>query len=448
MSIPSKLLWSRGQMMRAQHFQQQDQYHEARLRQFADALQPYLWGVRHIRWNHAALANNRLQLEALSAIFRDGDIFDAPASEMLPQAVDLSTLPTDTQEIVFYAALPGWTGGGGNLTGTLDAPGKARFSEVASTTHDLLTDGVPESVRYLNKRVLLISDKEPLGAYDCFPVIRLRRLVTGGFEADPAFVPPSVSIGAAPALQVKLNQLLEALQAKVNSLKANMREPSRNVIEFRSGDVSAFWLLHTASTAAAGLTHYAHHPAFHPERLFEALLNLAGALMTYSRHIALSALPRYLHDDPAQCFSALDSIIRELLDTVISARYFAIALEEKRTCYHSGKLDSGKLDGKTALYLAISASMPAVELVDVIPQRVKVGAPDDVDKCVLTSMSGVKLSHAPQVPSAIPIRPETYYFSLDHKSALYEQMLKAQSVTVYIPSGFDDLRVELIAVIE
>jgi predicted component of type VI protein secretion system len=39
-----------------------------------------------------------------------------------------------------------------------------------------------------------------------------------------------------------------------------MREPSRNVIEFRSGDVSSFWLLHTVSTSAAALMHYVRNP--------------------------------------------------------------------------------------------------------------------------------------------------------------------------------------------
>jgi type VI secretion system protein ImpJ len=44
------------------------------------------------------------------------------------------------------------------------------------------------------------------------------------------------------------------------------------VIEFRSGDMSSFWLLHTASTSFASLTHYFQHPALHPERLYEQLL--------------------------------------------------------------------------------------------------------------------------------------------------------------------------------
>jgi type VI secretion system protein ImpJ len=111
-----------------------------------------------------------------------------------------------------------------------------------------------------------------------------------------------------------------------------------------------------------------------------------------------------------------------------------------------GRLDSGKLDETTELYLSVSAATPASELAETVPLRFKVGAPDDVEKCVLTAMPGLKLSHAPQVPAAIPVRPDTYYFAIENRGALYEQMLKAQSISVYVPAGIRDLQLELIAV--
>jgi type VI secretion system protein ImpJ len=442
MSIPSKVLWGEGLFLRPQHFQQQDRYHEARLHHTAQALHPYLWGVRSIEWDYDALKANRLRLQSLSLIFRDGEIVDAPSSDPLPVAADLSTIPPSVLEVTWHAALPSLAPGGGNAS----TAGGARYSPSTRETSDLYTQAAGADVSFLKSAVRLVSDQEPLGAFDCVPVIRLRRLVTGGFEPDPSFIPPGLSIAGAPALKAMLDRLLDALQAKVQSLQGHMREPSRNVIEFRSGDVSSFWLLHTVSTSAASLMHYVRNPELHPERLFEALLALAGAMMTYSKQYALIHLPGYRHDDPAQCFTALDRIIRDLLDTVISTKYFSIALVEEKPSYHLGKLDSGKIDQRTTLYLAVSAALPALELVEVVPLRVKVGAPDDVEKCVLSAMPGVKITHAPQVPAAIPVQPDTYYFALEGKGMLYEQMLKAQSISIYVPSGIRDLRLNLIAV--
>ncbi len=73
-----------------------------------------------------------------------------------------------------------------------------------------------------------------------------------------------------PGLYNAVARLMEKLQAKVNALYGDMREPSRNVVEIRGGDMSSFWLLHTASSGYAALAHYLHHRDLHPERLFGA----------------------------------------------------------------------------------------------------------------------------------------------------------------------------------
>ena len=80
-----------------------------------------------------------------------------------------------------------------------------------------------------------------------------------------------------------LRRQLDALRAKVDALYGLHREPSKNIIEFRSGDIASFWLLHTASSACAALTHLLRNPALSPERLFQELLRLAGGLLTFSK---------------------------------------------------------------------------------------------------------------------------------------------------------------------
>jgi type VI secretion system protein ImpJ len=310
----------------------------------------------------------------------------------------------------------------------------------------LFGDAAPAPLAYLCRQARLVSDIEPQGAHDSVPLVRLHRLATGGFGIDPAFVPPSMSVGAAPGLQALLERLLEKLLAKVHALAGHYREPSRHVVALRGGDVASFWLLHTASTGYAALAHHLAHPDLHPERLFQQLLTLAGGLMTFSRTARLEDLPAYAHQDPGPAFRRLDAILRELLDTVISSRYFAVALTNERPSYHLGVLDSGKIDGRTALYLGVAADLPAPQLVDVVPLRFKIGAPEDVDKLVLSAMPGVRLVHAPQVPSALPHRPDMMYFFLDNRGALYDSMLKAQAISIYVPTGIRDLQLELIAI--
>jgi type VI secretion system protein ImpJ len=444
----SKVLWGEGLLLRPQHFQRQDQYHEHRLHKSIDAVHPYAWGVERLEVDRDALGSKVLRILALALRFQDGELVDAPGPDALPPTVDLGQLQlqANQQSVTWYAALPGLKPFSGNFVQPGQDSNTARFVQANQETPDLYTQASPAQLAYLKKTVRLVAEFEPRDDYTCFPLLRLRRAATGGFELDPAFVPPSLSVAAAPIVFLQLRRLLDALQAKVGALYGHHREPSRNVIEFRSGDMSSFWLLHTASTACAALTHYLHHPHLHPERLYEQLLATAGALMTFSKSWQLADLPPYQHADPGPAFMKVHQIIRELLDTVISSKYFAIVLNEVRPSYHHGMLDSGKIDDKTTFYIAVSADIPALELVDMVPLRFKVGAPDDVEKCVLSALPGVRLQYAPQLPAAVPVRPDTCYFMLDAKGSMVERMLQAQSVAIYVPSGMKELKLELLAV--
>ena len=446
MNTNTKILWGEGLFLRPQHFQQQDQYHENRLHAIAQAIQPYCWGILNLQIDQEALVNNALRLLELEVIFQDGEIVNAPTLDDLPNPVDLSDIPLSQQSITYYVALPVLKNFNGNFSPDTNVSNATRYVQTNIDTPDIFTQAVNADLTYLKKNVRLVSELEPRDSYVSFPAIRLRRLSTGGFELDPSFVAPSLSIRSAPLLFLQLRRLLDALQAKVNALYGHHREPSKHVIEFRSGDISSFWLLHTASSAFATLSHYLHHPALHPERLYEQLLGLAGALLAYSRSITLADLPPYLHQDPGPGFIKLHAVIRDLLDTVISAKYFAIALNEIKPSYHHGILDSGKITENTSFYLAVAADLPALELVDTVPLQFKIGAPDDVEKFVLSALPGIKLAHSPQVPSAIPVRPDTHYFLMDSKGAMYERMLQAQSISIYVPSGLRDLKLELLAV--
>lgn len=90
--------------------------------------------------------------------------------------------------------------------------------------------------------------------------------------------------------------------------------------------------------------------------------------------------------------------------------------------------------------------MPALELVANVPIRFKIGSPDDIERIVVAALPGVELVHMPQVPSALPVRPNTFYFSIAGKGALYENMLKAQAIAIYVPDGMKGLKLELLAI--
>lgn len=440
-----KVLWGEGLALLPQHFQQQDAHHEARLRERAATLHPYAWGIHQVLFDTQGLATGRLRAMRLSAVFPDGESYSAPGHDLLPEPLSLAHLPVGVQVTTIHLALPLWREHGAN-----HAPGgttPARFASFARATADLYSDTDEADIMFLHKSPRLITDAEPRDAFVTLPVARVQRTASGEFEFDEHFVPPFLCLAAAPPVLLQLRRLLDAMQAKTDALYGHHRQPSQSIIEFRSGDIASFWLLHTLNASFGPLSHLFHHPGLHPERLFSQLLELAGALLTFSNLCTLAELPKYDHAAPQAGFEALFGLIRELIDTVISARFVVIGLNQVKPSYYLGRIDSQRIDASASLYLAVAADMPAPELVQATPLRFKIGAPDDVESAVLSALPGVPLSHVSHVPAAIPVRPGHHYFAIEPRGPLYERMLKSESITVYVPEGLRDLKLELFALV-
>lgn len=442
----SKVLWGEGLFLKPQHFQRQDAYHEWRLAQQTRALHPYAWGLKKAEIDRDALLNGVLRFTDLQLIFPDTEQYSAPTEDELPAPLSLQDIPAGVSTMTFYAAVAPMRNTGSNYSTLKDsATGNARYCEKHKEEVDWYTQSDPAELVLLNRTIRIIPESEARDHLVSIPVCRLLRSNTGSYSIDSDYIPPCISIGASERLVALLRGLLDVLQAKVDALYGFHREPSQHVIEFRSGDIASFWLLHTASTAFAELSHYHHQAAFHPERLFEKILGLAGALMTFSKSFELRDLPQYDHNQPTDSFEKLNHIIKELLETVISTRYFSIALSKVKDSFYNARLDSEKITAQTKLYLGVHASMTPAELVSVVPVRFKIGAPDDVEKLVLSATSGIRLQHAPQVPGAIPVKPNYYYFLLEPQGPLYERTLKSQTMTIYAPAGIQGLDMELYA---
>jgi type VI secretion system protein ImpJ len=442
MSIGSKILWSEGLTLGPQHFQLQDLYHETRLRRMAAAMNPHFWGVRSVQWNLDGLGHNRLHADTLSVLFPDGDVYDAPGADLLPEPVDLTRLPADMQSFTFHIALPVLKPHGGN------ADGDGRYVRCEAEALDLFSEALAIDVPYLKKQPKLVSHLVARDAHASVPVMRISRTAQGGFELDPTFIPPCVAIGATPALGRMLEGLISAMAAKIEALQRMHRKASADTYEVTTGDISSWWMLNIVSTANAQLMHSARSPGHHPETLYQKLLTVAGGLMTFSDRYKTVDLPAYQHDLLGDVFAKMDFLLRDLVDTVISARYFLIPLmaDRNRPGFHRGLLDAAKVTKDTQLCLAVNADMPGLQLVAVVPSRIKLGAPDDIEKIVGSALPGIPIAHMPQVPSAVPVRPNTYYFSVSTKSALYDNAMKAGALAVLALEGIPGLKMELIAV--
>lgn len=432
--------------LRPQHFQQQARFDEGLAARILMQSAAFPWGMRKAVLDSGALRAGQIRVDTLDLVFPDGFHVDAPGSCPLPSSRELASIPTTVTSLLTYACVPELNAFGGNIQSLNEPTARPpRYVSGTVSSTDLYTGALEAEITVLHANVRLLFEHENRDGHQSLPIARISRSATGHWEIDEKYIPPLVSIEGSPALFALTRRLLDILLAKSQALAATHRERRKSIAEHSSADISSFWLLHTVNRAFPLLSHYLRtNPR--PETLYSLLVQLCGELMTFSTTATLADIPAYSHFDLAAVFERLDTMIRELLDTVISNRYMIIPLTNNRPSFFIGKLDSERLIESADFYLSASGDMPIADLLESVQSRLKVGAPDDVEKILHSALPGVPLIHALQTPAAVPVRVGNHYFALEKQGQIFERMLKARSICIYVPQALLGLKLELIAV--
>jgi type VI secretion system protein ImpJ len=441
------ILWGEGMFLRPQHFQQQALYTENRFSEVLRGLRNHVWGIRSASFDLEALKLGQIRPVELSLLFQDGCSLDAPGHAPLPLERNLADIPGIGIETTLYAVLPFLNAYGSNCADQASGSARpSRYRTERTVLTDLFTTAHEAEVTLLHPHVRLMVEEENRDGQLSLPLARLRKTAAGSWQIDEDYIPPLLHIGASPLLERLLKRLLDILQVKHQALTAIHRERAKNVAEFGTTDIASFWLLHTVNRNFPLLAHFSRERQSAPEALYTALAQMAGELITFSTSHTLSDIPAYRHESLTEIFATLDALIHTLLDTVISARYAVIPLSTPKPSFFVGHLESERLIDGVDYYLSVESELPAAELLDSLPFRLKIGAPDDVEKILNSALPGVKLAHATRTPSALPVRVGNHYFAFEPHGQIFERMQKARSICIYVPQTLSALKLELIAV--
>ena len=294
------------------------------------------------------------------------------------------------------------------------------------------------------KNFRLLAETERLEGHSLLPVARVRRTPAGEFELDSRFVPPVLDIEASPYLMSVARRLVELLSAKSASLSGMRRERRRGLAHFGVSDVANFWLLYTVNSRLPYLRHLFETERGHPSRLYRAMLELTGALTTFSTEVRPTELPAYDHGDLSGCFTRLDETLRELLETVVPPNHVTLPLQETDPLIHATALEKDSYLDAPEMYLAVRADLPEAELIAEVPGKLAVSSRDRMDVLINQALSGVGLRHVPDPPSALPVKLDYQYFRLDRSGPDWQAVRRARNLAAYVPEYFPNARLEAV----
>jgi len=441
------VLWTKGVLLTPQHLQAQDRFHEDALAFQLGALTFCPWGFVRLEVDHEALAGGTFVLSAAAGRLADGLLFDAPGADTSPppKSLDAAWAP-DQPSLVVHLAVPEYRPGGRNVSASGEA-GQARWRAEEALYRDEVTGLTERPVQLARTNLRLLLDGESLEGYTTLPVARVVRGPAGELALDPTFVPPLLALDASPALAGLAGRLVERLTAKSASLAAGRRQRNQGLADFTIADVAPFWLLYTLNTHFPVLRHLAETRRAHPAVLWEAMLDLAGSLTTFSSTIAPRSLPTYDHLRLGERFGQLEALLNELLETAVPESAISLPLRVVRPSVHAVAVDQDRWLASPHWYLAVSAPMRPAELVHKVLVGCKVGSADAVDTLIRQALPGLELAHSPTPPSAVPLKLDFQYFALRRGGPVWDGIERARNLAVYVPSDLPEARFELVVVL-
>ena len=438
-------LWTKGILLSPQYFQQQTLLNSRDDQGIAQMSVMHPWGVWRAEFDSQVLTQGQLKPLCLNLRFQDGTQIDTEQMDALPPTL---TLTGETNEATVLLALPQLYSNDRNCLQPEDiAEYPVRYRQVWRDVRNQFNDDIKPMAVMQHELTLRLSTQDNANYLTC-PVARILRDVQGNYVLDGTFIPPLLAMHGNHGLCDKTEVLLTQLRARIIRLMAMRRESNERMADFAVADVSLFWLLNALNTAEPVLGMYQRFPQVHPERVYQELARLAGALLTFSLEHEIGAIPQYQHDDLSNTFLPLFRLLNRLLETSLPSRVIAIDMErDLRLHQWTARLHDPRLREGADFWLSVRSSLPAAQLYNQFPQLCKAGSPDDVNQVVNIALNGIPLKAQTHVPAAIPLRLENQYFSLDLNHPSAQRMLDSGVCVFYVPGTLGELELELFAVL-
>ncbi|MEJ2204519.1 MAG: type VI secretion system baseplate subunit TssK [Gemmatimonadota bacterium] len=442
-----RVLWTKGAMLTPQHLQLQDRFLEDLIGMRLSALSFAPWGFSSLDIDREALGSGVLALSAAAGLFPDGLAFDIPGADPAPAPKPLAdAFEADQNTVDTFLAIPEYRPDGHNVS-TSQVARDTRYQAEVLMRRDENTGLAEKPIQVARKNLRILVGGESREGSVAMPLARITRTPGGELELDPRFVPPVLDVASSDYLMAIARRLVELLSAKSTELSGTRRQRGQSLADFGIADIANFWLLYTANTYLPVLRHLFERRGRHPAVLFESMLSLAGALTTFSSDVDARSMPTYDHLDLSQCFTALDGIVRHLLETVVPTNYVSLPLRLVEPPVYAAAIDQERYLQAPYVYLAMKADLDKADLIEKTRELVKISSHDRLDHLYKRGLPGVPMTHVATPPSAIPVKMDHQYFLLDRTNPEWDEIALARSLAAYVPSAFPNPQLELVLIL-
>ncbi|HET9958735.1 MAG TPA: type VI secretion system baseplate subunit TssK, partial [Polyangiaceae bacterium] len=418
------------------HFQQQDRYHEALLRDRLQGVAHYDFGVTELEIDERAFSAGQFRVKKFSAIWPDGASVSCGDGTPEPPPPP-RTLPGDAVRIEVLLGLSQETDTSGLVVGDSESSVARRFTREIRNVVDTNTGGSPQEVEWARPNLRVFFGNERREGYTVIRVAELLRQENGQFQVLDTRLPPVLHLRAAPFLANGIERVLANIVARAQQLSGERRQrQAGGNVDFHASETRKFWLLHTLNGSIPRLTHLLATPRVHPEEAYVTLAELAGMLCSFSTGIEPTDIPKFNYLELGEVFEALFAIVLRLLPGGIEQPYVEIPLEHRPDGMFIGRIPDPKLVADE-FFVAVKSNMADALVRERVPAVLKMAGWNQIFDVVKQARHGVRVEIEWNPVGALPMKPGMCLFRVRRENSYWDEIAKSQTVALYLPVDSD-----------
>ncbi|WP_419712597.1 type VI secretion system baseplate subunit TssK [Pseudomonas sp. NFX224] len=437
-----KVIWQEGMLLRPQHFQHNDRYHDHQLKARTQLLGSYTWGFLSLEVDLQFLNMGKLVLNRASGILPDGSLFEVDGSTS-PLALDV---PANAGNTSIYLALPLVTGNHIESRRLEQSDVLARYVSYSAEVADSNAgdSGVSEvSCARPDFRLLLGQQHNDQACVKLKICEVLDSTPDGVISLNPDFVPTYLQVHASSYLLSCLKEVISMLGHRGDAIAERIRSNGK----VGGAEVGDFMMLQLINRTEPLLRHYLNVEQVHPQGLYCSLLTLLGELATFSSDSKRPSLDsRYEHSDQGASFRKLMEAVREVLSMVLEQHAVELAMQARQYGIMVSPLHDHKLLSSASFVLAASAQCDSEELRHRLPAHLKVGPVESIRQLVNLHLPGIKVRPLPVAPRQIAFHANKTYFILDLSPEDRAQLEGSGGFAFHVSGEFAELELKFWAI--
>ncbi len=430
--------WHDGMFLRSHHFQTAQRYESHMVDRNDRWNVHYGWGVRAIEIDLDALANYRFAVRKLKSRLPDGTTVAIPEDGNLPP-LDLKNALEQESSVTIYLGVPSLSLGKANIAAR-DAPEPARFLLQTQELEDENTGVNPQKVQVRLLNLHLLVSGQDLSGFEVLPLARVEKSprAEAAPQLDESYIPPLLACDAWPPLQGGILQsLCDRIGKKIEVLSGQVVARGIGFDSTSQGAALLFAQLRALNEVYPYLRVLSFAAGVHPFTAYVELCQLIGKLAVFGPTRRPPEVPLYDHDDLGGCFYSLKRHLDALLEQAVEPEY------KERSFVGAGlrmevALEPHWLEPIWELYVGVQSSLDPEECVRLLTRSeqldMKIGSADRVDTIYRLGEAGLRFTHCPHPPEALPIDERLVFFQVDRDGPGEEwlRVQKSQSLAVRV----------------